>query len=672
MRSPTRWLMAVLVCSFPAMPSPAAAERPAYLIRAERRAADDLSRLRAAGFPVVLETSGSLFLEGGDADLIGLGALGYTASILDRDPQGSDYLQIGLRPDSDMEAIDSAGERLWVEENWIIVRVPPASSIEGLADAQAFFARLPHHPVEFRTPPDGAEVGVSGTPGAAAFSPIVQKIVNAVSTASIDGFWSDLVTNPPSGTRFTTSNGCRDAGRYCHDRLEAVRIPAEYQAYSSSNAPNVIGTHVGALTPERVYIVIGHLDDLPPFGLAPGADDNASGTVTVLESARAMSCWAFRSTVKYVACTGEELGLLGSDAYAADALARGEDIRGVLNFDMNGWQGDRIPNPENLDLNFNAESEWLGRLYAQCATDYATGLVVDAFLCPSLTASDHASFWRRGYPAVCGITDNEGYCGHGGNYPYYHKRTDTIAACGNRTFFYSTVRTAVATLATLAEPFKIAFATSEVEAGRSVPLVVGDRGLNADPASVETATVQVWSGTEAAPETVVVTERSVDSMIFEGSVPTGNGPPVAGDGIVSVAVGDTVHARYVDAEDCDGAANVAYDATAVAVASASRPEEVQGVRLDGKTATRVTWAVRPEAAAYDVAGGLLSDLAADGDWGRATCLADALSSNGWDDARPDPPAGDGYDYLVRAVNSAGTGSYGRASDGTERTVDACP
>jgi len=44
--------------------------------------------------------------------------------------------------------------------------------------------------------------------------------------------------------------------------------------------------------------------------------------------------------------------------------------------------------------------------------------------------SDHAPFWFNGYSAICGITDNEGFCGQGGNYPFYHQSSDTIANCG--------------------------------------------------------------------------------------------------------------------------------------------------------------------------------------------------------------------------------------------------
>ena len=40
---------------------------------------------------------------------------------------------------------------------------------------------------------------------------------------------------------------------------------------------------------------------------------------------------------------------VGSEAYVDDAWARGENILGVINMDMNGWAGNASPDPENLD-----------------------------------------------------------------------------------------------------------------------------------------------------------------------------------------------------------------------------------------------------------------------------------------------------------------------------------
>jgi len=352
---------------------------------------------------------------------------------------------VGLRPDSSMEMLRASGTVLHHEENWVLVRVAKGASIDALAPEKVFVTRMPHEPLQM---PKKVERAVS--PSATDFTepdPLVQAIVDQVLPSSIDQLWLDVTSNPPTGTRFSTHQGCQDAATYCYDLHAGLGLSVEYQNWSGSDAPNVIATQTGALYPDDVYIVIGHLDDLPSTPPAPGADDNASGSVTVLEAARVMSCYAFESTVKYLNVTGEESGLNGSEAYADDAFARGENILGVINMDMNGWEGNGSPDPENLDVNYNTTSEWLGLLFADCAQRYNTGLAVDAFYCPSLSASDHYPFWQKGWSAICGITDNEGYCGHSGNYPYYHTSSDTIANCGDPTFFYAAVRTSVATLA---------------------------------------------------------------------------------------------------------------------------------------------------------------------------------------------------------------------------------
>ncbi len=396
--------LSVLLCLLILVTATSASE--SWLIRVERQAPGDLARLQKLGVGIVHETRPVLFALGDAASLAALRDAGYEASVLDRQAAQSDYLQVGTRPDSLMPAVRAFGTELAHEENWRLIRVPHGAPLDALAPARVFVTRLPRAPL----PPRSAAPPTLETLGRAGADPLVQQIVDGVAVTHIQTYWQDLTANPPTRTRQSKTAGCRDAAEYCLNAFTAANVSGEYQSYSSSHAPNVIGTHTGAITPERVYIVIGHLDDLPFWGTAPGANDNASGSVTVLEAARATSCYAFRSTIKYLAVTGEEWGLYGSDAYAADAQARGEDIRAVLNFDMNGWEGDGLPaSGENLDLNYNDDSAALAQAYVENAADYNTGLAVDAFYCPSLTASDHYSFWKRGYTALCGITDNEGY-----------------------------------------------------------------------------------------------------------------------------------------------------------------------------------------------------------------------------------------------------------------------
>ena len=42
----------------------------------------------------------------------------------------------------------------------------------------------------------------------------------------------------------------------------------------------------------------------------------------------------------------------------------------------------------------------LGPYFEEVATDYATGAVINDFICDSMVYSDHAPFWNDGFPAV--------------------------------------------------------------------------------------------------------------------------------------------------------------------------------------------------------------------------------------------------------------------------------
>lgn len=100
---------------------------------------------------------------------------------------------------------------------------------------------------------------------------------------------------------------------------------------------------------QHMYLVTGHYDSrnsdvLDPRGLAPGANDDASGVAVSLEAARVLSQIKPRSTLVFVAVAGEEQGLNGSRHLAK--LARDEhwQLEGVLDNDIVGGNttpGDR-------------------------------------------------------------------------------------------------------------------------------------------------------------------------------------------------------------------------------------------------------------------------------------------------------------------------------------------
>lgn len=83
---------------------------------------------------------------------------------------------------------------------------------------------------------------------------------------------------------------------------------------------------------DDIVYVTAHHDSV---ALAPGANDNASGTVSMLEIARAIKGLDIDKEVRFVACGSEEVGYLGSAAHVAN-LSEDEKSRivGDFNLDM--------------------------------------------------------------------------------------------------------------------------------------------------------------------------------------------------------------------------------------------------------------------------------------------------------------------------------------------------
>ena len=130
---------------------------------------------------------------------------------------------------------------------------------------------------------------------------------------------------------------------------------------------------------------------------APGANDNASGVATVLETARLLADVDLDVTVRFVLFAGEEIGLFGSRHYAEEARAEDRDIVAVLNVDMLGWDGD---GRFDLHVVANDGSEWLLRAIERIAAVLRPGVDLVPIRDSERVFSDHAPFWDQGYSAV--------------------------------------------------------------------------------------------------------------------------------------------------------------------------------------------------------------------------------------------------------------------------------
>jgi hypothetical protein len=414
----------------------------------------DRNRLIQAGVPLVAELSDILLAFGEPAAIERSAvALGLSTAMLDASPDGYRHGLAGLFPGSSLSDLEACGEVVGTGDGWVLVRAVHFDESACAGSTRWFFRELDLEPLGLsQPPPDAFSSFADGTPELLDPDPLVVDMVNQVDEPFAMWHWEGVVNS--ATTRHSESVGCQDAADRIYGLFDGWGLDPIYREHQPDHAQSVIGIIPGRITPDEVYIVIGHLDDMPSSGPAPGADDNASGSAMVTALAELMSRYDYASTIKFIAVTGEEQGLNGSESYAAAAAAAGENIQAVLNGDMIGWEGDGIPAAEDIDINLNSSSTWLGNLMVSASTDYPTGAAVNAFQCSSMVYSDHAPFWDEGWSAVCGITDNQGFCGEGGSYPYYHTSADTIANCGSgaAAFMASTIRLYLATAGHLADP----------------------------------------------------------------------------------------------------------------------------------------------------------------------------------------------------------------------------
>jgi len=419
------------------------------LIRIERRSDADRNALIEAGITLIAETDDALLAVGSPSDVASaLEGRSLMSTVVDESAADTRFALAGLRPGFTETDLLACGEVIARGADWLLIEELDFASPECLESSGWFLRVLDMDPLA------AIKAQLVSAPENRQVNPLIQEMVDRVDSALALSHWSALSESTGWTTRHSSSQGCFDAAGYVHDLFSTFGLSTEYQHHTSGYAGNVIGTIPGLSEPELVYIAIGHLDDLPSSGPAPGADDNASGTAMVTALAEVMSDYCFARTTKFIAVTGEEQGLYGSDHYADNAAAAGENIQAVLNGDMIGWEGDGLPTVEDLDVNYNSGSQWLAEAMIDAAADYTTGLAINAFSCSSMTYSDHAPFWSNGFSAICGITDNEGFCSQPGNYPYYHQSSDTIANCGAGAleFEAAVIRTYLATMANLAEP----------------------------------------------------------------------------------------------------------------------------------------------------------------------------------------------------------------------------
>ena len=235
------------------------------------------------------------------------------------------------------------------------------------------------------------------------------------------------------------------AAQYIFETLQSYGYTPRYQNNSATNI-NVLAVKTGTKYPNQYFVICSHYDDMPTGTTAPGADDNASGTVAVLEAARILKNFPTEYSIIFATYDEEERGLYGSKAFVDSSFFRGDSIVCALNFDMIAYDAN---NDGKNTIVTNTPSEGNANDYIAAMRTYAPTLVPIKLI--DLTAnSDHAAFWIRNYKAFMNIEDENELT------PFYHTVNDKFSSL-NVTFFRNITRVAIASLTSFAKDMKMDF-----------------------------------------------------------------------------------------------------------------------------------------------------------------------------------------------------------------------
>ncbi|KAK9480010.1 hypothetical protein V1514DRAFT_227219 [Lipomyces japonicus] len=178
---------------------------------------------------------------------------------------------------------------------------------------------------------------------------------------------------------------------------------------------------------DRTVVVGAHQDSInlifPNFFGAPGADDDGSGTVTILETFRALVENGFKpnNTVEFHWYSAEEGGLLGSQAVFSEYAKRQIKVGAMLQQDMTGYVKKTVDagQPESLGVITDFVHPELTEFIKRVIDSYASIPYVETEC--GYACSDHASAQKVGYPSAF-VIESE----FKNSNPFIHSTRDTL------------------------------------------------------------------------------------------------------------------------------------------------------------------------------------------------------------------------------------------------------
>ncbi|HEY5134116.1 MAG TPA: M20/M25/M40 family metallo-hydrolase [Candidatus Krumholzibacteriaceae bacterium] len=224
----------------------------------------------------------------------------------------------------------------------------------------------------------------------------------------------------------------------------SMRSCASYQFADTTWGENISFIHEGVSEPKHRVLLTAHYDATSgsPYDCAPGADDNGTGTVAVIECARALRDERTERSVEFVLFDGEELGLKGS-RYFASVLDTGVVFDGDLQLDMIGWEPNAVMSAVICERSGAGPDSIIGNAIGASVDLFGLGLETTVVQAERLS-SDQIAFWEVGIPAALLIEGKRSELT-----PYYHSCSD-VADHLNFAFFEVCTKAALGAVARLA------------------------------------------------------------------------------------------------------------------------------------------------------------------------------------------------------------------------------
>ncbi|KAI0357858.1 Zn-dependent exopeptidase [Trametes cingulata] len=249
--------------------------------------------------------------------------------------------------------------------------------------------------------PEGFSSLVSATTfPAPSHSSAVTPILNTLSTANMQSYLSVLTSY---NNRYYTSSTGKAASQWIYDKvteLASGRSDITVSQFTHSWAQFSVIARIEGKSAGAVTIIGAHEDSInlnnPSSGRAPGADDDGSGAVNLIEVFRALVAANFKPStpVEFHWYSGEEAGLLGSQAIAKTYKSKGTAVKAFMELDMTAYFSPG--SKEVIALEADYIDSGLTKFLQQLIDTYSKLDWAMDKEC-GYACSDHASWYKQGY-----------------------------------------------------------------------------------------------------------------------------------------------------------------------------------------------------------------------------------------------------------------------------------